>query len=162
MVTPNITSISTEEWKIVDIFNRYKISSKGRLSKDGKILTPYVGTKGYLAKKLTQNGKGKHEFIHRLVAKAFIPNPENKLYVNHINCDKQCNTVENLEWTSMEENNAHALENGLMIKQKLSAEKAAEIRGLFTLGYPQTELAKMFGCGNSTIGRVVNNKAWKI
>ncbi|WP_405320527.1 NUMOD4 motif-containing HNH endonuclease, partial [Frisingicoccus sp.] len=68
---------------------------------------------GYLALQLYKDNKGKNCYIHRLVAEAFIPNPDNKETVNHINGDKHDNRVENLEWSTYRENNVHAYKTGL-------------------------------------------------
>ena len=70
---------------------------------------PYIRNK-YLTVHLCKNNKPKHFFIHRLVAEAFIPNPDKKPQVNHINGIKTDNTVSNLEWVSSEENISHKYE----------------------------------------------------
>lgn len=75
-------------------------------SKDGS-------AKGYLILQLYRDNKAKNCYIHRLVAEAFIPNPENKKTVNHKNGDKHDNRAENLEWTTYKENNNHAYKYGL-------------------------------------------------
>ena len=59
-------------------------------------------------------GKQKHFYVHRLVAEAYIPNPENKPTINHIDCNPRNNHVSNLEWATHKENSCHAVENGLM------------------------------------------------
>lgn len=78
-----------------------------------KILLPLVNHKGYLAVELSKDGKGKRIFIHRLVAVAFIPNPENKPQVNHEDGDKTNNFVENLFWSTNKENMQHSVRTGL-------------------------------------------------
>ena len=67
---------------------------------------------GYLAVNLYKDGKVKHFYIHRLVAEAFIPNPENLPCVNHINANKQDNAVGNLEWCTQSENILHCSKLG--------------------------------------------------
>ena len=70
--------------------------------------------KGYLAVDLYENGERKTKRVHRLVAEAFIPNPDNKTEVNHKDGNKLNNNVSNLEWVTSKENVRHAWDNGLM------------------------------------------------
>lgn len=81
----------------------------------GKILKQHYTKDSYLCVTIYVNGKPKNCRVHRLVAKAFIPNPENKPFVNHINGQRDCNKVENLEWCTPAENIQHAVSTGLCI-----------------------------------------------
>jgi hypothetical protein len=80
----------------------------------GKQLSPADNGKGYLFVGLCKNGKIRSRcYIHRLVAETFLPNPNNKPCVNHIDGNKQNNCLSNLEWVTYEENNKHAYKTGL-------------------------------------------------
>lgn len=71
---------------------------------------------GYLTLQTIVNGKHKNSYVHRLVAEAFIPNPENKPCVNHIDCNPHNNDVKNLEWVTHKENMQYASHLGHMGK----------------------------------------------
>lgn len=81
---------------------QYEVSNTGevrnRITKN--ILIPQKDNKGYLRVRMSLHDRKVSAKIHRLVAIAFIPNPENKPQVNHINCNKEGNRVENLEWVT--------------------------------------------------------------
>ena len=81
-----------------------------------KHLKPYKTKKGYLSVDLKIDGERMIKPVHRLVAEAFIPNPENKKQVNHIDLDKTNNTVDNLEWCTQLENMKHAKDLGVFKK----------------------------------------------
>ena len=89
---------------------RYQVTSWGRVYSVEKerFLIPQENEKGYLRVSLTEeNGRRKHKKVHRLVATAFIPNPENKPQVNHKDGNKSNNSFTNLEWVTDEENKIH-------------------------------------------------------
>lgn len=101
-----------DEELFIEIIPGYEISNKGRLFttkyfKKRKEISPTIKANGYLDVKLSNNGIKHHEYIHRLVAKAFIPNPNNLPEVNHIDGNKRNNNVDNLEWCSRLDNMQH-------------------------------------------------------
>ena len=94
----------------------YKISNDGRVfSKKGdKELYYDINHKGYKRVRLFSEGKFKNYFVHTLVAMLYVPNPNNKSQVNHIDGNKLNNDYTNLEWVTNKENNSHARRLNLM------------------------------------------------
>lgn len=109
-----------EVWKdVVGFEGLYKVSNLGRVisnrinyHKGTKFLAPFDNG-GYDRITFRVNYKDYKFLVHRLVAEAFIPNPENKGFVNHIDGNKRNNSVENLEWVTKSENTRHAIRIGL-------------------------------------------------
>lgn len=103
-----------EIWKPVEDYeNLYQVSNLGRVSNYRKVLKPFKNNSGYWVIDLNANRKRTKFLVHRLVAKAFIPNVSNYPIVNHIDGDKNNNTVENLEWCNNSMNILHARRTGL-------------------------------------------------
>ena len=100
-----------------------EVHSNGKIFSEGKELNQLDNGAGYLAcivgRKLTKSGRvgPKLEYVHRLVAKAFIPNPDSLPQVNHKDFDKANNDVSNLEWISRADNIQHSHDNGKMQKR---------------------------------------------
>lgn len=103
-----------EQWKIIEnTSDKYLISSLGNLKiKKGNQYVPVkpsIDSCGYLYVKIKYNDKVKHEGVHRLVAKAFVPNPKSLPIVHHIDDDKHNNSMYNLFWCTHGQNNSFAL-----------------------------------------------------
>lgn len=121
-----------EIWKTLDYIPNYLISNIGNVMniKTRKILKHQI-KKGYHRLELTSIDGRRSLYVHRLVAEAFILNPENKPQVNHINGNKDDNSIENLEWCTNYENAHHAITNGLwenVFKASANTNEARKIK----------------------------------
>jgi len=160
-----------EHYKQIKDYENYSVSNYGRIRNDktGRILKPRKDLCGYLYVGLYKNGVRKMLKVHRLVANAFIPNPENKRTVNHIDGNKINNFVENLEWCTHKENTHHAMDTGLKDSKgekhgrvKLSEKEVLEIRRIFATGdYSQTTLGEMFDVSQQHVSDIINRKLWQ-
>ena len=105
-----------ELWKNIEEATNYEVSNLGNIrnTKTGKVLNPGVSENGYkqVSLKMKESNKFEKRYVHRLVATYWIPNPENKREVNHLNLDRTDNRVENLEWITSSDNQKHKYQNG--------------------------------------------------
>lgn len=127
-----IVNLDNEFWRsVVGYEGLYEVSNFGRIKGMEKIRTAKGGSyirneqiiiqsihhNGYKVIGMTKNGKRKSFESHRIIAMSFLPNPDNKAEVNHINLDRGDNSLENLEWTSRRENLSHGFKNKICSSQ---------------------------------------------
>jgi hypothetical protein len=173
----------TEQWKdVIGYEGLYQVSDLGRLKSLRKKVRARTGSfsykrerilkqsfyKGYLRTCLTYGCKKETSSIHRLVALAFIPNPENKNSVNHKNTIKKDNFISNLEWNTQKENVNHAYDNNLVPfmqgerhgASKLTEKDVLEIRSLRGI-ISGVELSKRYNISTSVICAIFKKRIWK-
>lgn len=110
-----------EEWKDIPGYDgEYRVSNLGRVIsvKSGCVLKPMDEGHGYLIVHLWRERKKKAARVHRLVAEAFVPNPEGKPQVNHMDCNRKNNMAGNLEWCTARENREHSVRMGRAARQR--------------------------------------------
>lgn len=176
-----------EIWKdIAGYEGKYQVSNFGRIKslsrlcfngkvyflKKEKILKKCFNADGYVMANLYGfNGRKSFCRVHRLVAMAFIPNPENKLEVNHINGIKDDNRVENLEWNTRKENQIHSVKSKLLIykkgsevyNSKLNEDYVYFIKRYFRR-FPKTKQAlfsERTKLCRKTLNKILKGKIWK-
>lgn len=93
-----------ENWKVINDFPNYEISNFGNIRNETKLLKIVPNKQGYNIVVLCNGGIRKTINVHRLVAAAFVPNPENKPCVDHIDGDRANNHADNLRWVTAKEN----------------------------------------------------------
>lgn len=172
--------LNEEIWKPVigweefyEVSNLGRVKGLNRLSSSGKRLQSKIrksvyNKKGYLILGLSKNGINKMQITHRLVAKAFIPNPNNLPQINHKDGDKTNNKPENLEWVTSLENIKHAYATGLKEGmpgetngRALSSNKEVEdIIERYNIGEKASEIVKSTGLTLFNIREILFGKSW--
>lgn len=177
-----------ETWRPIENSDSYEVSDRGRVRYfahknrlyrgetpifEPTIVNSHVSMRGYSFTTIKFNNSSRRvpKTIHRLVAKAFIPNPENKPQVNHKNGIKTDNHVDNLDWMTGPENIAHALlrNNGCYWapkgektgSAKLTEDDVRHIREQVSKGISQKEMASFYKVTTAAINKIVRFKSWK-
>ena len=174
-----------EEWGPVRGYKGlYDVSTRGRVrSLDRVILCRDGGERAYKGKVLRQResmgypaitlskqGKTKTRKVHRLVAEAFLPNPDGLPWINHKDGEKTNNAVENLEWCTPRQNMRHAERMGLIGQRpigvevaaaKLNDEAVACIRFLYEHGFSGNHLRIAFGVSWRAMDKVLRGETWQ-
>jgi len=142
----------------------YAVTEDGKVwsHKTNRFLRPSIVYGGYHHVHLRVNGKTKNKSVHQLVAIAYIPNPENKPQVNHIDNNPENNCVSNLEWCTQSENVKHAARQGRMSKgktAKITEEIALEL--IHRASESPSDLAKEYGIPVGIIHKLYRKERWK-
>jgi len=173
-----------EQWKPIKGYEGlYEVSSESRIKSlsrtaranvtgvrkiKERILRQSLSSYGYAIVNLSKNGIKKCIQVHRVIASAFIPNPENKPQVNHIDFVRNNNKISNLEWVTVSENAIHSVPNrgkrwgDNAPRSKLSEKTKRRIISIYVDGrFTQSELAKRFDVCQPTISDIVNKESIK-
>ena len=159
--------LNGEIWRdILGYEGLYQVSNFGRIKRCSRILSVGINGWGYETIALCKNGHQKSCTVHRLVAEAFLPNPDNLPQVDHLNGNKADNRVENLEWVTPKENIQRASRNGQLkcgvenCNAKLSKADIIYIRKNSDR-LTKKQLAKMFKVDRKVIERILNKTSYK-
>jgi hypothetical protein len=145
----------------------------GLVKRGGHLLKPMRASRRTTHQRviLTKDGKRKQHLIHRLVAQAFILNPDNMPFINHKDCNPENNHVLNLEWCTAQQNSIHAYQNGRWTppnqqgaknaNSKLTEKDVIEIRKLHGEVKNCAEIARRFFVNPKTINMIVRGTRWQ-
>ena len=152
----------------VKSIDHYCSGRYGSGKQTGRVLRQSKCYKGYMRVSINKNNKRFTTGAHRLLALHFIPNPQNKPQVNHINGIKDDNRIENLEWCTNQENQIHAIKNNLTNpnygekhhNSKLSNDQVLQIRYLHSVGYTGKKLAEHYRVSGAAMSKIVRNETY--
>ena len=158
-------------WKEAYGFNNYLCNEKGEIYSllSAKIMKTHNDKDGYQCLRMTiEKGKAVTVKAHRLIAQTFLPNPENKQYVNHKDGNKKNNAISNLEWCTAKENANHAIKTGLKndsgthnTRASCDEEVLKKIRKLISEGKTNTEIEKITGISNGVVSHIRRGTHYK-
>jgi hypothetical protein len=171
-----------EEWKDINDFDGYEVSNfgnvrgKDRLKKgrhglrltNGQPMKQVFNKKGYPEVRFRKEGTHT-KLVHRLVAKAFVPNYDNKSQVNHIDGNKLNNRADNLEWVNNSENQLHAYKLGLQpsrageknSKAKITDKDVTLLKQLYNSGKSVVEVSKTMNISLGSTRHIIYGRTWK-
>jgi hypothetical protein len=145
-----------EEWKNISEYEGlYQVSSFMKVLnvKTGKILKLFKNEKGYLNVNLSKNGDIKMFRVHRLIAQAFVPNPENKPEVDHINTYRDDNRIENLRWVNEDEQH-----NNILTKEHIRRGETHYLYGKYGKEHPQSKPVLQYDLDDNFIREWENSR----
>lgn len=150
-------------------FDQYAITKDGKVFsiRAERFMSLKENPNGYIGVNLSKEGKKFRFLVHRLVAMAFIPNPEKKKTVNHIDGDKANNVLSNLEWATHSEQILHAIDTGLRPNQnfrwdrKLSDETVHRICQYLEDGFQTIEIARILGTERHVVKNIKSGTQYK-
>lgn len=157
-------------WKALpEGFGPYEVSDHGdvRNYERNTMKKPTMGGWGYYVVGLWRDGIGTNYFVHRLIALAFLGEPDDKFDVNHIDGDKTNNRLSNLEYLSRADNMRHAHRNGLCVRgsrawnAKLNEDLVRSIRARVEAGESQSAIAREVGINSATMHAMIKRKKWR-
>lgn len=146
-----------------------RIAGKRRGVVKSKILKPYINRRGYLEVRLFAQSSSLPRVVHRLVAKAFIDNPNSLPQVNHIDGNKFNNVSDNLEWMNNSENQKHAYKLGLQpsrageknSKAKITDKDVTLLKQLYNSGKNIVEVSKTMNISLDSTRQIIYGRTWK-
>lgn len=160
-----------EQFKKIKGYSHYRIYSNGRIYSEfvNRYITPTEDSSHYLQNTLVDdNGNRKTIKTHRLVAIAFLPNPENLPDVNHRDFNRKNNNVTNLEWCTAEYNVQYTAKFNIDENKKvymrfspLTEEMVLLIPTLLNYGFSIKLISRLYRVGHITIRNIVSGKTWK-
>ena len=171
-----------EEWRDINDFDGYEVSNfgnirgKDRLKKgrhglrltNGQPMKQVFNKKGYPEVRFRKEGTHT-KLVHRLVAKAFIPNHDNKSQVNHIDGNKLNNRADNLEWVNNSENQLHAYKLGLQpsragennSKAKITNKDVTLLKELYNYGKSVVEVSNIMNVSLDSTRQIIYGRTWR-
>lgn len=152
----------------IDRFISHPRSGNGKQFVKGRIHKKQLDKDGYEVVGLHIDGKNRLLKVHRLVAEAFIDNPNNYPIINHINCNRADNRVHNLEWCNNSHNQKHAFKVGRQdsggerhSQHKLKKSDIFQIFADHLNGLNQSEIGRKHGVSSGAISRILLCKGWR-